>query len=76
MMPLFMNEHINVEGLNAGAVASVHQKNLVTRAKDGVRNEQSGQIYCLGRTRARRPTRSIEARKVTSRVAARPPRGL
>lgn len=52
-MPLFMDEHNNVEGLTAAAVAGAHQKDLETQAKHGVRylqywfNEQSGKVYCL-----------------------------
>lgn len=52
-MPLFMDEHNNVEGLTVAAVAGAHQKDLETQAKYGVRylqywfNEQSGKVYCL-----------------------------
>ena len=52
-MPLFMDEHNNVEGLTAEAVAGAHQKDLEVQAKRGVKylrywfNEQSGKVYCL-----------------------------
>ena len=52
-MPLFMDQHNNVEGLTAAAVAGAHQKDLETQAKHGVTylqywfNEQSGKVYCL-----------------------------
>ncbi len=52
-MPLFMDEHHNVEGLTAEAVAGAHQKDLETQGKHGVTylqywyNEAAGKVYCL-----------------------------
>ncbi len=52
-MPLYMDEHRNVEGLTAEAVAGAHQKDLETQGKHNVKylkywfNEQAGRIYCL-----------------------------
>jgi len=52
-MPLFMDEHNQVEGLTAEAVAGAHKKDLETQGKHGVKylqywfNEQSGKVYCL-----------------------------
>ena len=52
-MPLFMDEHRNVEGLTAEAVAGAHQKDLEVQGQYGVNyrqywfNEQSGTVYCL-----------------------------
>ena len=52
-MPLFMDEHNNVEGLTAEAVAGAHQKDLEVQGTRGVKylrywfNEQSGKVYCL-----------------------------
>ena len=52
-MPLFMDEHNQVEGLTAEAVAGAHQKDLETQGGHGVKylqywfNEQSGKVYCL-----------------------------
>ncbi len=51
-MPLYMDEHRNVEGLTAEAVAGAHQKDLETQGKHNVKylkywfNEQAGRIYC------------------------------
>ena len=36
-MPLFMDEHNNVEGLTAEAVAGAHQKDLEVQGKHGVK---------------------------------------
>jgi hypothetical protein len=53
VMPLFMDEHNNVEGLTAEAVAGAHQKDLETQGQHGVKylqywfNEQDGKVYCL-----------------------------
>ena len=52
-MPLFMDEHHNVDGLTAEAVAGAHQKDLEAQAKHGVKylrywyNEAAGKVYCL-----------------------------
>ena len=52
-MPLFMDEHNNVEGLTTEAVAGAHQKDLEVQGTRGVKylrywfNEQSGKVYCL-----------------------------
>jgi uncharacterized protein DUF4242 len=52
-MPLFMDEHHNVDGLTADAVAGAHQKDLEVQAKHGVKylrywfNEAAGKVYCL-----------------------------
>jgi hypothetical protein len=52
-MPLFMDEHNNVEGLTAEAVAGAHQKDMEVQAKHGVKylkywfNEGAGKVYCL-----------------------------
>ena len=52
-MPLFMDEHHNVDGLTAEAVAGAHQKDLQVQAKHGVKylrywfNEAAGKVYCL-----------------------------
>ena len=52
-MPLFMDEHRNVEGLTAEAVAGAHQKDLEVQGRHGVNyrqywfNEQTGTVYCL-----------------------------
>ncbi len=52
-MPLFMDEHNNVEGLTAEAVAGAHQKDLEVQEKHGVNylkywyDEGSGKVYCL-----------------------------
>ncbi len=52
-MPLFMDEHNNVDGLTAEAVAGAHQKDLAVQGKHGVKylrywfNEQTGKVYCL-----------------------------
>ena len=52
-MPLFMDEHHNVDGLTAEAVAGAHQKDLDVQAKHGVKylrywyNEAAGKVYCL-----------------------------
>ena len=52
-MPLFMDEHNNVEGLTAEAVAGAHQKDLEVQGKHDVKylqywfNEQSGKVFCL-----------------------------
>ncbi len=52
-MPLFMDEHNNVEGLTAKAVAGAHQKDMQVQEKHGVKylkywfNEGAGKVYCL-----------------------------
>jgi hypothetical protein len=52
-MPLFMDEHNNVEGLTAEAVAGAHKRDLEVQGKHGVKylkywfNEGSGKVYCL-----------------------------
>jgi hypothetical protein len=52
-MPLFMDEHNNVEGLTAEAVAGAHQKDMQVQGQHGVKylkywfNEGSGKVYCL-----------------------------
>ncbi len=52
-MPLFMDEHKNVEGLTAEAVIEVHRKDLETQDRHGVKylrywyNEDEGIVYCL-----------------------------
>ncbi|MFQ6019770.1 MAG: DUF4242 domain-containing protein [Dehalococcoidia bacterium] len=52
-MPLYMDEHRNVEGLTAEAVAGAHQKDLEVQGRHGARylkywfNEQTGRVYCL-----------------------------
>jgi len=52
-MPLFMDVHKNMEGLNADAVAEAHQKDLEVQGKHGVKylrywfNEAEGTVFCL-----------------------------
>jgi hypothetical protein len=52
-MRLFMDEHRNVDGLTAEAIASAHQKDLETQGKYGVVyhrywfDEGSGKVFCL-----------------------------
>ena len=52
-MPLFMDEHANIEGLTAEAVAGAHQRDLEVERKYGVDyrqywfDEASGRVFCL-----------------------------
>jgi len=52
-MPLYMDVHQKVEGLNAEAVAGAHERDLQVQGKHGVRylkywfNEGTGRVYCL-----------------------------
>jgi hypothetical protein len=52
-MPLYMDEHRNMEGLTVEAVADAHQKDLEVQGQHDVRflkywfNEQVGRVYCL-----------------------------
>jgi hypothetical protein len=52
-MPLFMDTHHAVDGLNAEAVAGAHAADLATQEKYGVDykqywfNEKTGDVYCL-----------------------------
>jgi hypothetical protein len=52
-MPLFMDEHNNIEGLTAEAVVGAHRKDLETQAQHGVNylrywfSEAAGKVYCL-----------------------------
>ena len=52
-MPLYMDEHHEVEGLTAEAVAGAHQRDLEVQGRYGVNylkywfNDQTGRVYCL-----------------------------
>jgi len=52
-MPLYMDEHRNVEGVTAEAVAKAHEKDLKVQGKHGVNyrsywvDEAKGTIFCL-----------------------------
>ena len=52
-MPLYMDEHLKVDGLTAEALAGAHQRDLETQGKHGVNylkywfNEEKGRVYCL-----------------------------
>jgi hypothetical protein len=52
-MPLYMDDHKNLEGLTTEAVAGAHQKDLETQDEYGVNyhsywyNEEQGEIFCL-----------------------------
>ena len=52
-MPLYMDIHKGVEGLNAEAVAGAHMKDIEVQDKHGVKylkywfNEEDGSIFCL-----------------------------
>jgi hypothetical protein len=52
-MPLFIDEHNNIEGLTAEAVAAAHEKDLEAQGPHGVQylkywyNEAAGKVYCL-----------------------------
>ena len=52
-MPLFMDEHHDLEGLTAEAVAEAHQKDLGVQGEHGVKylrywyDTVSGRVYCL-----------------------------
>ncbi len=52
-MPMFMDVHKNLDGLTAEAAAGVHQKDLETQDKHGVKfleywfNVEEGTVYCL-----------------------------
>jgi hypothetical protein len=52
-MPLYMDHHMNLEGLTAEAVAEDHKKDLEVQEKHGAKalkywfNEEKGEVYCL-----------------------------
>jgi len=52
-MPLFMDVHKNLKGINAKAAADAHMKDLQVQEKYGVKyhkywvNETDGLVYCL-----------------------------
>jgi hypothetical protein len=52
-MPLFMDTHTGIEGLDAAAVAGAHAADLAAQEKHGVDykqywyNEAEGAVYCL-----------------------------
>ena len=52
-MPLFMDEHKNVEGLTSEAVIQAHREDLAIQDQYGVKylkywyNEDDGSVYCL-----------------------------
>jgi hypothetical protein len=52
-MPLYMDHHMNLEGLTAEAVAEDHKKDLEVQDKHGAKalrywfNEEKGEVYCL-----------------------------
>jgi hypothetical protein len=52
-MPLYMDIHEHVEGLNAEAVAGAHAADLRTQEKYGVKylkywfDESTGKVFCL-----------------------------
>ena len=52
-MSLYMDQHKNVDGLTAEAVAGAHQKDLEVQDECGVKyhsywyNEDKGEIFCL-----------------------------
>lgn len=52
-MPLYMDEHRNVEGLSAEAVADAHRRDVEVQDKHGVKyhqywfNEDAGRVFCL-----------------------------
>jgi hypothetical protein len=68
-MPLYMDHHMNLEGLTAEAVAEDHKKDLEVQEKHGAKalkywfSEEKGEVYCLFEGAQRRGGRS------------RPPRG-
>lgn len=52
-MPLYMDEHRNVKGVTAAAVAEAHAKDLAIQAKHDVNyrsywgDEKKGAVFCL-----------------------------
>lgn len=52
-MPLYMDEHIKVDGLTADAVTGAHKMDLAVQERHGVNylrywfNEKKGRVYCL-----------------------------
>jgi hypothetical protein len=52
-MPLYMDHHMNLEGLTAEAVAEDHKKDLEIQDKYGAKalrywfNEEKGEVFCL-----------------------------
>lgn len=52
-MPLYMDEHRNVEGLTAEAVADAHRRDVEVQDKHGVKyhqywfNAEEGRVFCL-----------------------------
>ncbi|HTT34476.1 MAG TPA: DUF4242 domain-containing protein [Thermoplasmata archaeon] len=52
-MPLYMDEHRNMKGVTAAAVAEAHAKDLKVQSKHGVNfksywvDEKGGKIFCL-----------------------------
>ncbi len=52
-MPLYLDTHEHVEGLNAEAVVAAHARDLEVQDKHGVRylrywfDETTGKVYCL-----------------------------
>jgi hypothetical protein len=52
-MPLYMDEHRNMKGVTAAAVAEAHAKDLKVQGKHGVNyrsywvDEKKGAIFCL-----------------------------
>lgn len=52
-MPLYLDEHRNMKGVTAAAVAEAHAKDLKVQGKHGVNyrsywvDEQKGAIFCL-----------------------------
>jgi hypothetical protein len=52
-MPLYIDQHKNLEGLTAEAAAEAHQKDLETQDEYEVKyhnywyNEEKGEIFCL-----------------------------
>ena len=52
-MPLFMDVHRDVDGLNPAALAAAHQKDLQVQDRYGVKylsywfNDKDGTVFCL-----------------------------
>lgn len=52
-MPLYMDEHRNMKGVTAKAVAEAHEKDLQVQGKHGVNyrhywvDETKGSVFCL-----------------------------
>jgi hypothetical protein len=52
-MPLYMDEHRNVEGLTPDAVADAHRRDVEVQDKHGVKyhqywfNAEEGRVFCL-----------------------------